>query len=602
VNITLSGKQLVLVSGLRWSKVPGYSPSVRTTGQQNRADKVPIPEWAPSDLSGGLGRKYYRSDRNQFHMATANTFWEGQITLPLLPSTATLTGTADTPQITHMVNVRGTLFGFYVLSGALKFAQWSGSGWVYDDEAVATGAANIWGATALQGIGEIWVLYSNGATAALRIAYSSDAGVTWTNNPVVYSTIALNAPGVLRPNPVPDKMLVAGNRASDTSQAFVGHVDNVGVVTATLVVASSSYGVTGLALIDSASPQTLYIATPSEVLKASDSGSAITKVSQIISFEGVSATTNGRGLCAWNGNIMIPTQDGGLLAYDPSTGLVIPVGLDSGEGLPADYIGDITALLPDRYTLYAWVKGTNSAIYAFDGTGWHCLYTTASSIQLDQLAVIGTTQPAIIFSPTAGTYSYLKNYHTNPLEISGATYAASGYIDYPIFGGDSPEMLANFHYLSQYARSLNQGTEEIEWWAGLNGDAPDKLIGVMSEAGQRLWLPSNIRRARTIQLRAILRRGATNTNTPVLHYPILGTNRLGESLLSVSAEIDIRATAAGLSTSQEEVLGLLEDWVRQGELLELSWRSGAVLRMDVQGLAVREHEGSYTAQLTLVQV
>ena len=583
--LTINRKEFTLVGALRWNKLPQYAPQVRTTSEQLRSDRSPIPEWSPADLSGGLGRKYYRSDRSQYHFGSAMTLWPRQVTLPLLYQTPTFSGTSLV-HITAMTPLNGRLYGFYKDGQSLKCARWdSGNAWT-ELATVSTGVLSFVGAKTR--LTKLWVIYAD-ASNALKLRTSTD-GVTWS----AAVSLTGNPPAALAVSPTTDTAYYASYNPTALTALVYSSPD---LATWSVIGGGvqSGYGPKGLELFpDSAGTERPHLGIPEGVFQALTGA-----YPSVLSLFGM--RNNANGLLAKWGIYLAVSGSAGALYLLKADGTIIPFGLDSGDGLPADYLGDITAIYPERWLLFAAVKGTKSGVYVLDGAGWHPVWLGVTQWDIQAVATDGSSgTPALVLSGGPGQHRFIDNYHSNPLEISGAQYEERGWLDYPIYGGDLPEALATFYHASADAYSLLAGNEELEFHLGLDGEEPQTSIGVINSQGAKLWIPGHLASGRTVQLRVWLRRRTSvTTATPVLRAPVIGTTRAGSVLLSISCEVDLKATAGAWGKPQSEVVRVIEAWLAAGAS-RLSWRDWDI-KADLQSIAVKEglHD---TVQLTFVQI
>ena len=584
MKLTLNKKELVLSGGIRYQKIPQYSPQVRSTGEQLRSDKSPIPEWAPEDLSQGLGRKYWRRDRTQYHFGSAMTLWARQITLPLLPQEATFSGTALV-QMDYTALHKGIQYGFYKEGQAIKCATWDGSSWTIKSTVVATGVETFVGVSS-----DTSLLAYYGVAGGDVYSTASTDGTTW----VAVVAVTGKTPAAVAVSPTLGREYCATTTGAGQVKLYKSDDDGATWAAYCSGSAWSLYGATGTAIfLNNAGDETPYVSTSEMVFQVTT-----TAFVPAVSMQGISSLANGRGMTVWGSLLVIPSTNGAIFFYQ-ADGTVTPFGLDSGDGLPADYRGDVTALCADRWLLFAAVHATQSGVYVFDGQGWHPMWLSLANPTINSLTTSGISKPSLLFSPSKGEHLYLQNYHSNPLEMSDTQYDTQAWIDYPIYGGNLPETKALFYYLSAHARDLLTGNEELSFYLGLDGEDPTTFVGKITEQGTKLWLPSELSSGRTMQLRVWLTRRASSTYyTPVFHYPILGTTRAGDTLLSLVCDVDITSTASSWGKPVDTVLAELE--TLRGPL-ELEWRDRAVM-VDMQGMSVRESDSGLTAQLTLVQL
>ena len=157
-------------------------------------------------------------------------------------------------------------------------------------------------------------------------------------------------------------------------------------------------------------------------------------VYQILDYSAQRSASNGKGATVWSGSglLYVPVRNS-LLAYNGQT--TTQVGLDLGEGLPNGEQGRVSAMAGIVNWLFAAVDaGTGrSGIYAYNGSGWHCLVkaaTTGNAIQAIGIEAVTATNMRLWYAEGQDIYYLeLPTVTDNPYAYMGSLYQSSGYLN-----------------------------------------------------------------------------------------------------------------------------------------------------------------------------
>ena len=243
----------------------------------------------------------------------------------------------------------------------------------------------------------------------------------------------------------------------------------------------------------------------------------------------------GFGMCVWNDNLYVSDWNT-VLRYDPA-GLTAPVG-PREHGLPSGY-GYFGQLVATPRFLYATVGGgTTHGIMAFNGNGWHMLYTSSTPIR--GLYVSTLTDPARLYfiegadGATVGTnirYFALSGESENPVLDSTYQFATTGYFITPWYDGGYANLYktlkrmqaigerfsANEKVTVQYQIDYAGGGDSGTWTDIVSGSNDFTTSGQTKEFGA-----SSVGVAcKVFRFKVTLARGGTATNTPVLNALVL---------------------------------------------------------------------------------
>jgi hypothetical protein len=619
MRVNLNSKTYVLRRGLNRARFAQWAEQLRTSGQQLREDRKPIPLWAPADLTGGAGRLVHEPNENTYWCGTALTLWPKQVTLALLPQTvsiniADLTGPSA---IFATAWFKGKLYG--VLDGAILGTHYiicvyfdkANNQWLEADK-VATAQDHVWADVDIEATTDkIYYTYRSAATTG-EVRYSSD-GSTWSDavSPVTATS--------------------AGRLTSDGSTLYHAHYDNsTKIVTVrktddpalswTDVGTTATFGVpTAMCMYadedDVAFP---FLAVPHGIYLVDTTNS---KLVEYIPLEDITHPDNGRGMCTWNGYLMVPIRDGGVIRYyyDGSAALV---GLDSRDGLPTAQKGNIQATYSSRFLFFAAVKGASkSGVYAYDGSGWHPLVVLSTAADILTVTCVGTsdgmldTTPMLLYDYGDGGRYRLENFHANPLELSGVQYAASSVVVYSFYGAYMPEVEGTYYTISAHAKDLSDGNEYINIYIATDPDVDidptdsntwGTSIGTINATTRELKLGAGSlgTTARVVAVVAeLVRRAADDTKTPVLYHIALGSVRHGDITDRLSFQIDVTATAQASGRSTEDIIEELLSLSGQSLLTTMDWQGQPSINVYIDAVATRElQDGARRTQVADLSV
>lgn len=568
MNISINKLSYRLASSINWSSIRSFPEQIRTTGEQKREDYGVIPQWVPR-VSEGVGRKFWRPNEERYWVGTALTLWPGQITLPLLvQASAAITGESG---VTFQAFARhkGTLYAFFIASagGAVRRSAWDGANWGASTLVVAT----INGAVATAVLSatvdrDTMMVAARNAAGDVDVLKTTDV-TAWTAVPQT-----LKAPFYLEVDKIDNIIYAAGFDATNKkAQVYKSTDKGANWSLHGTGEAYTDVGPTGLVVVEDpfGSPNRIpFYSTPEGLYLVNDESPNNHLLA--FGFPGVAHSSNGIGLAVWSNLIVVPIRDGGVFFYDPESGTVTPRGLDDGDGVPTDYLGTPSASFVYAHLLFLAIKGTTySGIWAFNGNGWHNVWMSASSQNVQALAAAGVTVPALLFSPVAGTYNYLQNFHTNPLEVS-AKYAASAWVDYPLYAGEITDILATFYQVKAEARELIPGAETLSVLMLFDDEPGLKRYGRIEKTTDAIHLGEAGISGHRAYLRMQLDRGSDNTKTPVLLNPVLYTSRDGQPLLTLSFELDVNTEElARLRSLQEGRLAVPVTWGDQTKTMRV---------------------------------
>lgn len=223
-----------------------------------------------------------------------------------------------------------------------------------------------------------------------------------------------------------------------------------------LQIATAEHAVTGLAGFNNE----LIIATTRALFSLSSS-----YVYQIIDYTNEEDENNGANMLTWmvNNALYVPIKNG-LNAYDGAR--MTASGPDQNEGLPNGEQGRIAAMCGSKTWLFAAIDaggaGTSS-IYAFNGTGWHCLAkATNPGKRIRAIGIETVTSPKNWarlwwFEDSTPFYVEFPSLTDNPYAYTGVQYAATGFVTSSRFGGELSLIVKDFQSIFLWTDGCSAG-------------------------------------------------------------------------------------------------------------------------------------------------
>jgi len=214
---------------------------------------------------------------------------------------------------------------------------------------------------------------------------------------------------------------------------------------------------------------------------------------------------NGKNAIVWvaDGRLHIPLRSG-LNAYDGVR--MVPVGPDLGEGLPVGEQGRIAAMVGTRTWLFAAIDaGTSgrSAIYAYNGEGWHCLIKAANvgkrirAIFLESITSSVGFARLWWFEDSLPHYVEFPDSTDNPRKISGIRFASQGQLTGTRVGGELAQIKKELHNVIVTTEDCSSG-QIVDVYVDSDGSDNWLKIGTINQNGStriELYAPTLIPKA-----------------------------------------------------------------------------------------------------------
>lgn len=189
-------------------------------------------------------------------------------------------------------------------------------------------------------------------------------------------------------------------------------------------------------------------------------------VYQTIDFSNEQYSGNGINAATWmaDGKLYVPVGQS-LHAYDGSR--MTPVGLDLGEGLPVTDQGRVSAIVGSRSFLFVAIDAGasgRSGIYAWNGTGWHCLVKgTSLGRRIRAMGIEQSTSAANrprLWYWEDGTPWYVEfpDLTDNPNGYASFQYQPTGYVISSWIGGELSQIPKDFQSIILRTSGCNTTT------------------------------------------------------------------------------------------------------------------------------------------------
>ena len=252
------------------------------------------------------------------------------------------------------------------------------------------------------------------------------------------------------------------------------------------------------------------------------------------------------------------------------------VGLDQGDGIPAELLGPLRWMTSAGAFLFICIAGTsrNSRILAHNGQGWHTMYRHATSGERIEVLAFSAEDDATprlhfaLFVSTLNDTQFLGQPIVNPQSGVSIKRNASGYIDLPYIDAGLPSVPKAFLRVAGHAIDLSADTtgEYIAVQHGINTNLGAEVVRTNVSTGNFLSGTRTLDLASgagtsglSMGARLTLNRdGAINTDTPKLRDFEIDYYAQVPRLQTWDIIVDIAQTARLTSIAHEAVITNLE--------------------------------------------
>lgn len=392
-DIFLDGVRLPLAGEdprTQFSDLVRFQPKM-LFGDPSKDDNDLLSSWQFSDQSGGHGilRLKEGTDAGRFSISTLSTRFPGQLTKPGVvnaQSSAGIAGTGDKRILGEMWS--DTLNEFLVIwtAGLNVRRGWINGGNLTALGGLTTSSGNLTNPAYNKGVS----FQGTAAEEFFFIPQGNSGYATIKDTSLVPTEFA--APKFAAFANFDNKLvgISTGGRLYKT-------VDGTTWVAYDLTFAlSKSYSYRGIiSFFDRGDEPTLFILTGRDIWQFDPAGPELFR----LDFGWPSHPDHARAYCVWNSQLYIAV---GMGVFRYTGGAFMPVGLDRDDGLPTEYQGRITDLIPGYNAMYAVVEGkggdveygSKSSIHEFTGSSWHTVWTqdTAVPSSIQYHGALGATK------------------------------------------------------------------------------------------------------------------------------------------------------------------------------------------------------------------
>ena len=239
-------------------------------------------------------------------------------------------------------------------------------------------------------------------------------------------------------------------------------------------------------------------------------GDIIQKVTSWASIE----STNGRHMMNYHGALYMSAGEA-LFRFDGNA--MLPVGLDLGEGLPANRSGTVAAIVQQNNWLLCAVNATSGqdSIWAYNDQGWHHIATMPSGVVIADMVYQRSVKRLHILTTTGMLFSiYVPDVAREPPDTSG--WAAYGWMETDWFFGGLFEVQKDFESIYLTGENFDTGQYARVYWK--DDDSTDwELLGTVTSDREELRWSDYDTRPNSRQLKVGIGLYTTDANiTPLV--------------------------------------------------------------------------------------
>ena len=606
-------EQTVFINDFPWAvrgniivnKYPAWADAIRTVGNPQRSDRINAAQWIQEDWSSGLG--YFtqigvhgsqcelnpnicRPSHKGFFKSTSETRWSGQVTLPGLIQANTITNDHSyyrffvgwEQELLVMSNIAGQSIGKFNTSTGNwdQDESLSGDAWRPRFSFEHNEALYLFGGTSESNA----IMKNTGSWADFNPTANLDAspmsGVVFKD--VIY--VATYTDPIVQINKSIDHganwTQPSGLKLTESGRSYVeiiNYRDGDGQPVPIIITDK------GMWIVDVINDDLLPIHTFGR------------RVTSAINDQTGPPTTwdDGRGekLYIPRGRSLIEWHwSGAWRDISPLIWGAVPALLKRSASA-------ISSLAVTEQWLFVGFAGiTQSAVWAYDGTGFHYIWEKTSSITSRGLKDIiiwdneGTDTLFAVYG-TGGTpgvaIEMIADVLDNPIETNNFKFAVTGALETPHFDGGMSEvesvLLASGMSFADLDTTSNDNEKikvETEFdYSGSFDSTSNRIVTFYSDTDpvtQKYVSGAGIQ-CRTWRHRYTLTRGSTNTKSPVMFYPMSSYRKKLEGLHQYRFQIDLYKSAE-LQGQFESASDVIQNWKTITDsipLIKFEWTGAA---------------------------
>jgi len=204
---------------------------------------------------------------------------------------------------------------------------------------------------------------------------------------------------------------------------------------------------------------------------------------------GSPSARNGLRMLHYQGQIFIPLQES-LIRYDGSA--MLPVGIDLGEGLPADLQGNVAALTSTNNWLLMAVNprdGTTegATVWAWTTQGWHHIAHLPPTMSIASLYYRRSNQRLYIGASTGHVFSLYLPDVAQVVDVNDPEFAPVGWMETDWFFGGLKEVEKDFESVYVSGEDFNADQYVNVYWKDDASTAWELLGTVTSDRQELRW-------------------------------------------------------------------------------------------------------------------
>ena len=590
-SVVLNGKDYIVDGGVQVTPLASWADPLRVVGNPRRGDRVNAAQWNQENFTSGLGYESMTAspidDARQpdlswygFYGSTLETRWKGQITLPGL-STANVSATSSHFHRYLTTSTQGSAIVPTIYGGDEQSIESTTSGWnnFVSIKDVTSGY------TSFQPRCD--VLRSDGGQLFLggdavgnipaKVVYRAASGTVTDISPSANVTgVPLSA--VNFKNIIYTICWVAGSDRLELNQS----TNDGAAFSETNAALRLGYS-TGqnrlyaqlFKYLDANGQPAIYLDTDAG-LYILDLGN--NEWGQIIKYDELPDNTLDTVTMkpqVYNGFAYLP-RNGSLFKFHYSGDWQDVSPFTTGRAAITTGEDTITAMTTGGSWLFVAVKNsaTFSSIWAYDGTGFHYIWSiTGTGVTQVNSMLVFDGDLGILYNDLGGdTHDMVRvpGVLSNPLTVTGKTFATTGNLITPWFDGGMTEVDCNWLQMGAGYKDLDttsNNNEKIKTETALGySDTYESATGTVltwysdSSIVQKFLSGAGMD-SPVMRQKHTLTRGSTTTKTPVLFYPVVYYDKVFTKLHKYTFIVDVKKTAnqGALSRSDEQdVLNSLE--------------------------------------------
>lgn len=559
-SVTLDGYTYVVRNNaVEIAALDTWGDSLRVIGNKRRADRRLTSQWVQEDWGAGLGFYTHRgevpNDQAEGHPSyrgffdsSSETRWAGQVTLPALDQSATRSVDALYSRLFTLSDreVRAVPTS----NTAVSIFNSSTDNW--DQDYDLSGYSANWVSQDFVELSDGDYLLMGRLLTVAAGTYPKLSGGSWSDfspstdvSNAVYSAVRFH--GIL---------YAATNNTSGGDNIIIEQSTDDGDNWSQITGMEVNAGIDIIELIeyfDASGQAALYLHCGEGLFLLDFANQALTKVIEFSDAPGQQSFF-GFKTASWNGRLYLARKTS-LLEMTPS-GQYRDVSPFALGRVPDRFVRDDghidTVKATDGWLFIGMYCGDSDtgSIWAYDGTGWHYIWEGSEHVRdIAFLQESGGDRGTVLhFVTDSGVFHFKNHILSNPQTVSGFEYESTGKLITPYFTGGMAEVDSTLIALAVTSEGLDtEANDNEKITTNIDTDFEDSFGNTLTFYSDNNTLQKYASgagvSARAVRVDYRLNRGSTNTNSPVMFYPVLHYEKLFPNVYSYTFEIDVRKTA-----------------------------------------------------------